>query len=97
MVVECEGKNATDSLQERRKSVGVGGGEGCSPLSVKSKDDLAVAARLKLISASKLFSDFLMIIDFAIHGKHLFAIGRKQRLLTTFGVHNTQSLVRQDG
>ena len=38
---------------------------------IEGEDDLAVAARLKLILAGKMLADVLMVVYLAIDGKHL--------------------------
>lgn len=66
-------------------------------VAVKRQNNLAVAARLKIITSLISFPYFLMIINLAVHSQHLLAIGREQRLTSALRIDDAQSLMRQYG
>ena len=67
-----------------------------SHLTIERKNHLTIGTRLILVFTGKAGTDILMIINLTVYGKHLFLIGCKQRLATTFWVNNAQTLMCQD-
>ena len=47
---------------------------------VEREDDLAVAARLEVVSSGILFTDLAVVVDFPVDGQYLFTVGREKRL-----------------
>ena len=86
LVVEHEGEDATQLFEEIDALVAIEG-----------QYHLTVGTRLELILPRIAATDFLMVIDLAIHGKHQFLIRREEGLSTRLRVHDTQALMRQDG
>ena len=68
-----------------------------SHLLIQRKDYLAVAAGLKTVFPRKAAADILMVVNLSVDRQHQRLVGRKQRLPTALGVHNTQTFVGQDG
>ena len=68
-----------------------------SLVAVKRKDHLTVATCLKIITPLISCPDLLMVIYLAVDGQHLFAIRREQRLTSTLGIDDAQTLMRQYG
>ena len=62
--------------------------EGCYDafLAIEGQNDFAVASRLKTVSVAVTLPDFLMVVDFAVHGKHLPAVRTEQWLSSGFRV-----------
>ena len=44
-------------------------------VTVKGKDDFAVASGLEIILSGVLCTDIPMVVDFSVHGKDLFPVG----------------------
>ena len=65
--------------------------------SVQGQDNLTVGARLELVLSGIATANVLMVIDFAVDGQHLFAVGRIQRLASTLWIDDAQPLVGEDG
>ena len=75
LIVECKGKNAVELFKKIHPLV-----------TIQRKDDFAVASRLKTVSVAVAFPDFLMVVDFAVHGKHQPAVRTEQWLSSGFRV-----------
>lgn len=45
---------------------------------VEREDDLAVAARLEVVSSGILFTDLAVVVDFPVDGQYLFTVGEKR-------------------
>ena len=44
---------------------------------VEREDDLAVAARLEVVSSGILFTDLAVVVDFPVDGQYLFTVGKR--------------------
>ena len=86
LVVEDEGEDTVEVLEEVD-----------ALLAIKRQDDLAVAARAELIVVGQTASDVLMVVDLAVDGQHLTAVGRKEGLSAGLRIDDAQALVGQDG
>ena len=64
LIVEHKGKDAAEVLEEVD-----------ALLAIEGKDDLTIGTRLELVLTGKAATDFLMVVNLAIDGKHLLAIG----------------------
>ena len=85
-VVEGKGKNAVQLLQKVDTLV-----------AVECQYHLAVATRLKLVLTRIPLPDFAVVVNLAIDGKHLLAVGRVEGLASALGVDNREALMGQDG
>ena len=86
LVVEDEGEDAVEVLQEVD-----------ALLAIERQDDLAIAARAELIVVGQTAADVLMVVDLAVDGQHLTAVGREEGLAARLGIDDAQALVGQDG
>ena len=64
---------------------------------VEGDNDLAVRACPEGVLPGITGTDLTMVIDFAIHGKDLPAVGRVEGLPTAFGVDDGEAFMCQDG
>ena len=92
-IVEREGEDAGETLEERRERRALGGG---LPFTVQGEDDLTVGTRLILIFLGR-GADVLMVVDLTIDGEHLLLVGGEEGLTAALGVNDGQTLVAQDG
>ena len=91
-IVKGESEDAGQALKqrhERRRAIGL-------PLTIEGQDDLAVGTRLILVIARRL-ADGSMVVNLTVHGKHLFLVGREERLPAAFRVDNGKTLMAQYG
>ncbi len=86
LVIKGKGENAVQVFKKVKSLV-----------AVKRKDHLTVATCLKIITSLISCPDLLMVIYLAVDGQHLFAIRREQRLVSTLGIDDAQTLMRQYG
>ena len=86
LVIKSEGEDAVQIFEKVDALV-----------AIKRQNNLTVAARLEIITPLVSFSYLLVVVYLTIHGQHLLAVGREQRLTSTLRVDNAQSLVRQYG
>ena len=86
LVVQHEGENAVQFVQEVRTLVAIQG-----------KDDLAVAARAEIIFPGIAPPDFLVVVNLSVHGQNLPPVGRKQGLPARFGIDDAETFVGKDG
>ena len=86
LVVERKGKDAAEVFKEVN-----------SLITLKCKNNLAVAARLEFVLTSIETANFLMVVDLTVHGKYLLPIWREKGLATRFWVYDTQTLVSENG
>jgi len=86
LVVEGEGENAVEFLQELY-----------APVAVEGENHLAVAARLELVAPGISDADVPMVVYLAVHRKNLLAVGRIERLPATFRIDDGQTLMSQNG
>ena len=86
LVVKDEGKDAVEVLEEVD-----------ALLAIERQDDFTVAPGLKLIAVGQAAPDILMVVNFAVHGQHLTAVGREEGLAARLGIDDAQALVGQDG
>ena len=86
LVIKSEGEDAVQIFEKVDALV-----------AIKSQNNLAVAARLEIITPLVSFSYLLVVVYLTVHSQHLLAVGREQRLTSTLRVDNAQSLVRQYG
>ena len=86
LVVEHKGEDATEVFEEVD-----------ALLAIEGEDNLTVGARLELVLAGIAATNLLMVVYLTIDGEDLFLIRTIERLTTTLGVHNAQSLVGENG
>ena len=97
-VVEGEGKNTVELFHHlgdaavhsififihKGRKVGI-----LAHFAVKGKYYLTVGACLILVLASETCADILVVVDLAIHGKHLFLVRREEGLTAAFRINDT--------
>ena len=64
---------------------------------VEREDDLAVAARLEVVSSGIQFTDLAVVVDFPVDGQYLFTVGREKRLPAALRIDDGKAFVAQDG
>ena len=64
LIIKGEGKDAVQVFEEVNTFV-----------TVKGKDDFAVASRLEIIFSGVLCTNIPMVVDFSVHGEDLFPVG----------------------
>ena len=85
-VVQYEGEDPVQTIQEV-----------ASVLRVQGKDDLAVASGEEPIGASELGLELAVVVDLAVDGQDVGAVGVLQRLGAVFHIHDGEAVVGQDG
>ena len=65
-------------------------------ITVKRKNHLAVASRLKFVLSCKSATDILVVVNLAVDRQNLFLVRRIQRLSATFRVDDAQPLMGED-
>ena len=63
---------------------------------IKRNDNLAIRAGQKVIGISKLSTDFLMIVDFAVSSQDDFSVIAYKRLLSAERVNNRKTFMTQN-
>ena len=86
LVIKSEGEDAVQIFEKVDALV-----------AIKRQNNLAVAARLEIITPLVSFSYLLVVVYLTVHSQHLLAAGREQRLTSALRVDNAQSLVSQYG
>ncbi len=95
-IVEGKGKDAVQLLEHGYDGLVSRHALATQP-AVEGQDDLAVAAGEKPVGAAQPCTQLAVIVDLAVHGQHLLAVGGIEGLAARLGVDDAQALVGQNG